>query len=135
MRRVKLTREELGILSDDSDVAILETIKGMTLYEMRLFDFYSPTDLKHFNRIQRDWISTEKYLLSCRNSSEADNYSLITDFNLNHIGERFHVFYTLKYPDKVEPINSSRISREELIMKLNNSDIFYETLDILKGLL
>ena len=106
-RKVKpqeLTFEEASFITDDGDKILLEIIKGMSLEELRSFDVYVPKYMQHYTDIQCTWLCTEKHLLQnrdgcCREVSEAE---LIEDIDKCHNGERFRVFYVLKYPNMVE---------------------------------
>ena len=106
MRPEKLTEEELGVVSSDAgDLIILEIVKGMCVEEMRSFDVYAPKYMKHYTDVQVSWLNAEKHLLKnrpCNCQKEVPEELLIEDFEKCHNGERFKVFYVLKYPSMVK---------------------------------
>lgn len=109
MRPEPLTQEEISVVTnpDAGDLILLEVIKGMTLEEMRSFDAYTPIYKQHYKDIQMSWLSTEKHLLyerPCNLHREVPEDLLIEDFEKCHNGERFRVFYVLKYPNMVRRI-------------------------------
>lgn len=109
MEPTKLTEEEISVVTnpDAGDFILLEIIKGMSLEEMHSFDVYTPIYKKHYMDIQMTWLNTEKYLLfnrPCNCKNEVPEELLIEDFEKNHNGERFKVFYVLKYPAMVKRI-------------------------------
>lgn len=108
MKIVPLTDAELAIVIDDSgDKIFLEIIKGMSHEELREFDVYCPKNLKHYNTIQTEWIKTERYLIEHRggNWHDVSEIELIDDMTNHRNGERFRVFYVLKYPALVKRIH------------------------------
>lgn len=109
MKPTKLTEEEVRVVTnpDAGDIILLEIIKGMCVQEMRAFDVYRPIYPKHYANIQVGWLTTEKHLLyerPCNCHQDIPEELLIEDFEKCHNGERFRVFYVLKYPDMVERI-------------------------------
>jgi len=108
MKLVKLTAEELAILGDSSDILYLEMIKGMSLDEMKEYDQYVPRDMGHFTQMQNEWLGTEMHLIVHRPNSGPSltqdelRLLLVDDFNACHNGERFKVFYCLKFPNRVK---------------------------------
>ena len=105
MKIKKLTDTELAIVDNLSDIVYLETIKGMNCDEMKSFDCYVPKDMRHYLRKQTEWISTERNLIGSRKGCscyEINDEELLEDFNRCHNGERFKVFYCLKFPELVE---------------------------------
>lgn len=103
MKPEPLTEEEESLIKDDGDIILLEIIKGMSLKELRHFDIYKPDDMSHYCEIQCRWLHTEKHLLCHRNGKEREitEKELIDDICKCHNGERFRVFYVLKYPKRV----------------------------------
>jgi len=104
-----LNAEEINVVTnpEDGDLIILEIIKGMCIEEMRAFDVYTPLYLKHYADIQVSWLTTEKALLynrPCNCHHEVPEELFIEDFEKCHNGERFKVFYVLKYPAMVKRI-------------------------------
>ena len=83
---------------------ILERIKGMNSQELKSFDSYHPIDLTHYNKIQLEWVASEKYLIAHRpgHTGEVTPLELIQDMQINKNGERFRAFYVIKYPDRVK---------------------------------
>lgn len=109
MKPTMLTEEELAVLTnpEPGDIIILEQIKGMTIEEMREYDVYAPTNMRHYTDIQLSWLNTEKDLLRnrpCNCNKEVPEELLIEDFEKCHNGERFRVFYVKKYPSLVRRI-------------------------------
>ena len=105
----KLTEEEVNVVTNPEagDLILLEIIKGMTLEEMRSFDVYTAKYKQHYKDIQMSWLCTEKHLLyerPCNCHREVPEELLIEDFEKCHNGERFRVFYVLKYPGMVKRI-------------------------------
>jgi len=102
----KLTPEELSFVTDKTDVIYLEIIKGMSLDELNSFNIYTPKDLLHYGKIQISWLQTEKHLIKNRegHDGEVSEEELISDMLHYHNGERFRVFYVLKYPNMVRRI-------------------------------
>lgn len=101
MKRTKLSEAELGILEDYSDVPILEMIKAMSLEEMRIYDCYRPMCMRDFVNLQMDWLEKEKYLVGTHKYHSPSDLELICDIQRYNNGERFRVFYVLKYHYKV----------------------------------
>ena len=101
MRLEKLTPEELAIVDNPTDFLYLEIIKGMDVDEMKSFDAMVPNEQEHYMRNQREWIQTERFLIGQRNGCEASSKDLLDDFEKCHNGERFRVFYCLKFPHMV----------------------------------
>ena len=104
MTYVSLTDEEKRILNNHEDMPILERIKGMNSQELKSFDSYHPIDLTHYNKIQLEWVASEKYLIAHRpgHTGEVTPLELIQDMQINKNGERFRAFYVIKYPDRVK---------------------------------
>ncbi len=113
MQPQELEDEELSILDDnDEDLVLLEIIKGMSVEELRSFDRYRPLCLKHYNKVQVKWLTTEELLIQGRDghSEVVEEAELLQDMEDNHNPERFRTYYVLKYPAFVEPL-SKRASR------------------------
>lgn len=109
MKPERLTAEEIGVMTNPEagDLIILEIIKGMCIEEMKAFDVYTPIYKQHYTDIQLGWLTTEKHLLynrPCNCKHEVPEELLIEDFEKCHNGERFKVFYVLKYPAMVKRI-------------------------------
>jgi hypothetical protein len=109
MKPTRLTEDEINVVTnpDAGDFILLEIIKGMSLKEMQTFDVYHPKYMQHYKDIQLTWLNTEKHLLyerPCNEHHEVPEELLIEDFEKCHNGERFRVFYVLKYPEMVERI-------------------------------
>lgn len=109
MKPTILSKEEIEVITNPEvgDLILLEIIKGMNITEMRSFDVYKPTCMKHYTNIQISWLTTEKYLLfnrPCNCKHEVPEELLIEDFEKCHNGERFRTFYVLKFPSMVERI-------------------------------
>jgi hypothetical protein len=107
MKPTKLTNEEKAFVDDKGDLVILEIIKGMSLEELRSFDIYTPKNMKHYSSLQVNWLKTEEHLIKNRQDhvGEVSELELIEDICKHHNGERYKVFYVLKYPDRVQRIN------------------------------
>jgi hypothetical protein len=104
MKPIPLSKEEESFVTDSGDKIILEIIKGMSLEELREFDIYKAKSLKHYNDMQCTWLHTERHLIGHRegHKDEVSVEELIEDIHLHNNGERFRVFYVLKYPTRVE---------------------------------
>lgn len=107
MKPELLTEEEMSVITnpEPGDIVRLQFIKGMTIEEMREFDRYTPLYMNHYVDKQKPWLETEKHLLferPCNNHNEVPEELLIEDFEKCHNGERFRVFYVLKYSDMVK---------------------------------
>ena len=48
--KIHLTKKELDVLDDYSDVSILEQIKSMSLEEMKIYDSYRPKSMIDYFR-------------------------------------------------------------------------------------
>lgn len=109
MKPQPLSSEESSLVSDSSDMVLLEIIKGMSLQELKSFDIYKPNNLTHYNNIQCKWLYVEKHLIGHRNGTfkEVSEEELIDDLYKCNNGERFRVFYVLKYPNMVTRVNHS----------------------------
>ena len=107
MEPTKLSIEEAALIKnyDIGDHILLEIIKGMSLEEMKSFDVYKARYMKHYIDIQKEWLGTEKHVLQTRNGRDISEDELIEDLSKCHNGERFRVFYVLKYPEMVDRIN------------------------------
>ncbi len=108
MKPERLTAEELKIVDNPEDILYLEIIKGMSLDEMKNFDCYKPKHMDHYLRKQKNWIDREMHLIKTR-SGHPENLShdelqgeLAEDMENHHTGNRFKVWYVLKYPSLVE---------------------------------
>ena len=106
MKPQELSDEEGSFITEYGDRIILEIIKGMSLEELREFDIYKAKDMTHYCWIQGLWLTAEKFLISQRFNPprEVSESELINDMMLHNNGERFRVFYVLKYPENVERI-------------------------------
>ena len=104
-----LTLEELAVIHDPINVPYFEIIKGMSLAELRAFDKYIPTDMKHYMSVQVSWIEEERYLIGRRfhPARKISDEALMRDMEKYHTPERFRTFYVLKYPDKISPLSNS----------------------------
>lgn len=110
MKPEALCQEEIAVVTNPEagDLILLEIIKGMSVEEMRAFDVYTPIYKQHYIDIQLGWLTTEKHLLyerPCNCHNEVPEELLIEDFEKCHNGERFRVFYVLKYPAMVKRLN------------------------------
>ena len=97
----KLSRQELAVIHEKEDWLYFEVIKGMTVGELKQFDIYVPTNLKHYNHRQVEWLKDELYLICVRENHKPTEAELLEDIEFNHNSERFRVYYSLKYPTMV----------------------------------
>jgi len=120
MQIQRLTEDELKIVDNPEDIPYLEIIKGMSLDEMESFKCYRPKNLDHYNRKQNEWLSRELDLIIHR-PGHPENLShdelqreLTEDMIAHHNGQRFKIFYFLKYPGLVERIDQPALKKVEL---------------------
>ena len=102
----------------------------MSLKELRHFDIYKPDDMSHYCEIQCRWLHTEKHLLCHRNGKEREitEKELIDDICKCHNGERFRVFYVLKYPKQVESYRKKSLERVKQMYSWEKVTSDYEKL-------
>jgi hypothetical protein len=62
---------------------------------------YRATDLRHYNTIQTDWVSTAKYFLGMRLKHNPDELELLEDLENQHLFVEFKFFYILTNPTKI----------------------------------
>ena len=96
-----LTPEEENLISDKSDIPILNDIKNMSKEEMESYSKYRIVDFKHYMKIQKVWLETEKWLLGIKVNHAPSESEFVEDPYLVSNATRYRVFYVLKYPDKV----------------------------------
>ncbi|GEM_PF-6409096 len=120
----RLTEDELRIVDNPEDVPYLEMIKGMSLLEMDSFKCYRPRYLEHYNRKQNDWLAREMHLIRARPghpdnlSHDALQQELVDDMVASHNGQRFKVWYVLKYPGFVERIEKKVSTQVPVIVSV-----------------
>jgi hypothetical protein len=107
MEPKQLTLEELAVVHDKNEIPYFEIIKGMSLSELRSFDCYKPSNLKHYVEKQQEWLEEEAYLIGKRlgHNRKVSNEDLLADFEKHHNGERLRVWYVLRFPGLVENTN------------------------------
>ena len=100
-----LSHGELALLIHNSDdIDIIRKLKSMTSEELSYFDrTYGPTDLKHYNNVQIEWIKTSRWLLGTRIQRDPSEEECMMDY-LAQNSHRFRAFYAMKYPDKVRKV-------------------------------
>ena len=96
----RITEEE-NLISDKSDIPILNDIKNMSKEEMESYSKYRIVDFKHYMKIQKVWLETEKWLLGIKVNHAPSESEFVEDPYLVSNATRYRVFYVLKYPDKV----------------------------------
>jgi hypothetical protein len=58
-------------------------------------------DMHHYNSLQRSWLEYEGKLLTWEFGRKPTTRELFEDFKKHRNGQRFRVFYCLKFPEKV----------------------------------
>ena len=128
-KRIKKLREAYTYIKADyiasilseSDLQSIDNTRGMTQEDyifvarakrivevekkQQLRDKYDPmrrADPHHYNTLERYWLEHEEIALKKRLGREPTAREFAEDFEENKNGERFKIFYCLKFPEKVE---------------------------------
>lgn len=109
MKPRELTLEERAIVLDPGERILFEIINGFTELELKYFDVYAPTNLKHYAKMQAHWIETERYLLTKKLQRAPTNEELLNDMDIHHNPGRFRTWYILKFPENVKRIDENDI--------------------------
>lgn len=108
-----LTPDEMAVIGDLNDALIFARIKRMPDRRLKRFDDLIPADesqLRFYQSLQLRWLRDEEYLLGTRLGRRPTQRELFADFLNNHNGQRFRAYFALKYPERMKPKPSARVT-------------------------
>ena len=101
MKPEPLTLEEMAVIHDPKDMIYFEIIKGCSYDELKGFDVYVASNMKHYIQTQLPWLAEDKYLLGMQLQHQPSGVEFAEYLEQTHECIRFKAFYVLKYPHMV----------------------------------